>query len=148
MRVLQCSTHNRCNAMSQSWSAPNSALKASSRARSRLWFGSKAPMVNPLADFCPKTTLFSSSRRNKVDGSVAKAYLRLGVDHLISGVDHVMFVLGLLILIGWNKRLLWAITAFTVGHSITLALASLGLNHISEPTHRNCYCDHYSDRRS
>ena len=59
--------------------------------------------------------------------SVAKSYLRLGVDHLISGVDHVMFVLGLLILIGWNRRLLWAITAFTVGHSVTLALASLGL---------------------
>lgn len=59
--------------------------------------------------------------------SVVKSYLELGFEHLISGFDHIVFVLGLLVLIGWNRKLLWAITAFTLGHSLTLALAVLGV---------------------
>jgi len=53
-------------------------------------------------------------------------YLMLGVQHLITGWDHVTFVLGLLILFGWRRRLIAAVTAFTVGHSLTLALSVLG----------------------
>jgi len=59
-------------------------------------------------------------------GAVAAGYLRLGVEHLITGVDHVLFVLGLLLLIR-GRRLLGAITAFTLGHSLSLALSVLGL---------------------
>jgi hydrogenase/urease accessory protein HupE len=59
--------------------------------------------------------------------SVIGAYLRLGVEHLLTGVDHVLFVLGLLILIrGW-RRLAAAITSFTVGHSVSLCLSVLGI---------------------
>lgn len=54
------------------------------------------------------------------------AYLRLGIEHILTGVDHLMFVLGLLLLIGPNWRLVKAVSAFTVAHSITLALAALG----------------------
>ena len=53
-------------------------------------------------------------------------YGRLGIEHLVTGIDHVLFVLGLLLLIGGGRRLVGAITAFTVGHSITLVLASFG----------------------
>ena len=54
-------------------------------------------------------------------------YFSLGTRHLLSGLDHVLFVLGLLILIrGW-RPLVVTITAFTVGHSLTLAAATLGL---------------------
>jgi hypothetical protein len=59
--------------------------------------------------------------------AVAGAYLRLGVEHLISGLDHVLFVLGLVALLRGGRRLLLAISAFTLGHSVTLAAASLGL---------------------
>jgi hydrogenase/urease accessory protein HupE len=62
-------------------------------------------------------------------GLATPAYLRLGVEHILTGWDHLLFVLGLLLLIGWNWRLLKAITAFTVAHSITLALAALGFVH-------------------
>ncbi len=58
---------------------------------------------------------------------VAKGYVTLGVEHLASGLDHVLFVLGLLALLGARRRLLLAISAFTLGHSLTLAIAALDL---------------------
>ena len=53
-------------------------------------------------------------------------YVMLGVEHLLTGWDHLTFVIGLLILFGWHRRLIAAVTAFTVGHSLTLALSVLG----------------------
>ncbi|TNF36227.1 MAG: HupE/UreJ family protein [Deltaproteobacteria bacterium] len=50
----------------------------------------------------------------------------LGIFHLWTGFDHVLFVLGLVVLVR-GRRLVWAVTAFTVGHSATLGLAVLGL---------------------
>jgi hydrogenase/urease accessory protein HupE len=63
--------------------------------------------------------------------TVALAYLLLGVRHILSGVDHLLFVLGLLLLVGDRRRLLWTVTAFTAGHSVTLSLAALGVVHIA-----------------
>jgi hydrogenase/urease accessory protein HupE len=60
-------------------------------------------------------------------GSALRPYLALGVEHILEGVDHLLFVLGLMLLVGLRWRLVGTITAFTVGHSITLALAVLGL---------------------
>lgn len=60
-------------------------------------------------------------------GQVAMTYLVLGVEHILSGVDHLLFVLALLmVVVGW-RRLVGTVTAFTVAHSITLALAALGI---------------------
>lgn len=64
---------------------------------------------------------------------VAWTYFSLGVEHILSGIDHLLFVLVLiLIVVGW-KKLLATITAFTVAHSITLAIASLGLVRVPGP---------------
>ncbi len=57
------------------------------------------------------------------------AYVRLGIEHILTGADHLSFVLGLLLLIGPSWRLVKAVSAFTVAHSITLALAALGYVH-------------------
>ncbi|WP_309605911.1 HupE/UreJ family protein [Phenylobacterium sp.] len=54
------------------------------------------------------------------------AYLALGIGHILTGADHLMFVLGLLLLIGPGWRLVKAVSAFTLAHSLTLALAALG----------------------
>lgn len=59
-------------------------------------------------------------------GSPASAYLRIGAEHMLFGWDHLLFVLGLLLLTA-PRQLLWVITAFTVGHSVTLAITALGL---------------------
>jgi uncharacterized membrane protein len=53
-------------------------------------------------------------------------YSLLGMEHIWGGLDHLLFVFGLLLLVGGGTRLLWTITAFTVGHSITLSLVTLG----------------------
>ena len=50
-----------------------------------------------------------------------------GAEHIAIGIDHLFFVAGLLLLVSWGRRLVYTITAFTVGHSITLALVSLGI---------------------
>ncbi len=57
---------------------------------------------------------------------VAYDYVGLGFRHILTGFDHLLFILGLVLLVhGW-RLLLWTITAFTVGHSVTLSLAILG----------------------
>ena len=57
---------------------------------------------------------------------ILTGYAMLGVTHILEGVDHLLFVFALLLLVGDGRRLFWAITSFTVAHSITLAAASLG----------------------
>jgi hydrogenase/urease accessory protein HupE len=61
---------------------------------------------------------------------VLRGYLRMGFEHILSGPDHLLFVLGLVLLVHGRRRLLWTITAFTAGHSVTLSLAVLGFVHI------------------
>lgn len=57
---------------------------------------------------------------------VAGTYFSFGVEHILLGFDHLLFVLCLLMLVEDRKRLLAAITAFTVAHSITLAATTFG----------------------
>ena len=57
---------------------------------------------------------------------VASTYFGLGVEHILLGFDHLMFVLALLILVGDVRRLIGAVTAFTVAHSLTLAGTTFG----------------------
>lgn len=66
---------------------------------------------------------------------VARSYVVMGVEHILSGVDHLLFVLALILIIGDRWTLLKAITAFTIAHSVTLALATLDVVHVpSAPT--------------
>jgi hypothetical protein len=62
--------------------------------------------------------------------SVAGIYLKLGVEHIVLGIDHLLFVLALLIITRGTWLLVKTVTAFTVAHSITLALATLGYVHV------------------
>ncbi|MCF2513499.1 HupE/UreJ family protein [Sphingomonas sp. G124] len=65
--------------------------------------------------------------------AVASSYGLLGVEHILSGFDHLCFVLALIMIVGFNRRLFWTVTAFTLAHSITLALATLGVIHVPGP---------------
>jgi len=72
--------------------------------------------VNPSVTLGARTTSWQRSG----------AYLRLGIEHILLGVDHLLFVLGLLLIVADRWMLLKTITSFTVAHSITLAIATLG----------------------
>ena len=61
------------------------------------------------------------------DTSPFVSWLVIGAEHLIGGLDHVLLVVGLTLLIGLRRQLLFALTAFTLGHSISLALGATGL---------------------
>ena len=66
-------------------------------------------------------------------GEVALTYLGLGVEHILFGLDHLLFVLALVILVQRWRRVIITVTAFTIAHSITLAAATLGFVHVPGP---------------
>ena len=75
----------------------------------------------------PSVQLYGAAddKRGRMD--IVTAYTLLGVEHILSGFDHLLFVLALLFLVGFNRRLVWTISAFTLAHSLTLASSALGL---------------------
>lgn len=78
-----------------------------------------------------ETMLDAESPELHVDQSPGRsptAWLWLGVEHVLGGLDHLAFVLGLLLVVGTHglRRLAATITAFTLAHSLTLALAATG----------------------
>ena len=87
--------------------------------------GSK--QVARLTPSVPTLVVEASPGRFQVVGT----YLKLGVEHIIFGTDHLLFVLGLLLIVKDRWMLLKTITAFTISHSITLAIATFG--HASAP---------------
>lgn len=74
----------------------------------------------------PTARLYGSAEDKRGMGEIASAYVVLGLEHILTGIDHLMFVIGLLFLVGFNRRLIATITAFTVAHSLTLASSALG----------------------
>jgi len=65
--------------------------------------------------------------------TTAGEYVGLGFHHILMGIDHLLFVLGLLIIVQDRRMLIKTITAFTVAHSITLAIATLGYASVPGP---------------
>jgi hypothetical protein len=63
---------------------------------------------------------------------LATTYVNYGIDHILLGADHLLFVLGLIWIVGGGWRLVKTITAFTVGHSASLAAAAFGLIGVPE----------------
>lgn len=86
---------------------------ADGRATSALLHGEAPALAVPAPDAAPPS---------------ARRYLAIGVEHIATGLDHVLFVIGLVLLTGrrWGT-LLKTVTAFTVTHSVTLALSTLGI---------------------
>jgi hypothetical protein len=74
----------------------------------------------------PTVQLFGAANDPRGMGEIASAYTLLGVEHILGGIDHLLFVIGLLFLVGFRKQLVWTITAFTAAHSLTLASSALG----------------------
>jgi hydrogenase/urease accessory protein HupE len=74
----------------------------------------------------PTVQLHGASKDQRDAGQIASAYTLLGIEHILTGFDHLLFVIGLLLLVGFNRRLLWTISAFTLAHSLTLACSALG----------------------
>lgn len=79
----------------------------------------------------PAAPSFEVTKAAKALG-VAGTYTVLGIEHILSGIDHLLFVLALLIITRGGWKLVKTVTAFTVSHSITLTLATLGYIHVPQ----------------
>jgi hypothetical protein len=69
----------------------------------------------------PSVELYGSADDRRGRGEIATTYAVLGIEHILEGVDHLLFVASLLFLVGFRRRLIATITAFTLAHSLTLA---------------------------
>ena len=81
----------------------------------------------------PTVRLYGAADDRRGWAEIASAYTVLGIEHILSGFDHLMFVIALLFLVGFNRRLIGTITAFTLAHSLTLASSALGLLTLRPP---------------
>ena len=90
-----------------------------------VWLDGQA-RVYTLTKARPTVQLYGAADDPRGMGEIASAYALLGVEHILGGIDHLLFVIGLLFLVGFQKRLIWTITAFTAAHSLTLATSALG----------------------
>lgn len=79
----------------------------------------------------PKSPSFKISNENQASIQIL-GYIKLGVEHILEGIDHLLFVLGLLLLVRKKSLLLKTITAFTIAHSLTLTSAVLGWIYIPQ----------------
>lgn len=86
----------------------------------------------------PTVHLYGAADDRRGMAEIAKAYTALGIEHILTGVDHLLFVIGLLFLVGFHRRLLWTITAFTAAHSLTLASSALGWLTLRPPPVEAC----------
>ena len=94
----------------------------------RVRFLDADPVDHLLQPEAPRVVL---SRDAREDMRVP-AYLTLGIEHLLFGFDHILFVVGLMFFVRRPLQLLQVVTAFTVAHSITLALSTLGVLTLSQ----------------
>jgi hydrogenase/urease accessory protein HupE len=94
--------------------------------------------VHTLTSAQPSAQLWGSAEDRRGRLEIAKAYLVLGVEHILSGIDHLAFVVSLLFLVGFQRRLVWTITAFTLAHSLTLGLSVFGLLTLRPPPVEAC----------
>lgn len=92
----------------------------------RMHWRSGENQVITLTSNQPKTRLFGGAKDDRGVGAIASVYSMLGVQHILSGYDHLLFVISLLMLVGFRRRLVATITAFTVAHSLTLGASALG----------------------
>jgi hydrogenase/urease accessory protein HupE len=99
-------------------------LTAGHRHMARVFRAGK-PAVAVLDRAHPTWTLDDANRSSA--GGVAWSMLKLGVEHILTGWDHLLFLLGLILVAGRLRTLVGVVTAFTLAHSITLALAALSV---------------------
>lgn len=89
------------------------------------WLGGES-RVYTITSGQPEVRLYGSAEDQRGMGEIAHAYAILGIEHILTGLDHLAFVLALLFLVGFHRRLILTITAFTLAHSLTLASSALG----------------------
>jgi hydrogenase/urease accessory protein HupE len=101
--------------------------KSYSAAMVRVFWLDGQTRVYTITSSQPRVQLYGSAEDQRGMGEIASAYTMLGIEHILTGFDHLLFVLGLLFLVGFTRQLVWTVSAFTLAHSLTLASSALGI---------------------
>lgn len=99
----------------------------------KVYWSSGQTRVYTLTKGQPSVQFYGGAEDRRGMTEIASAYGVLGVEHILTGFDHLAFVLALLFLVGFNRKLVLTISAFTAAHSLTLALSALGLLTLRSP---------------
>jgi hydrogenase/urease accessory protein HupE len=126
--VVRCGSHGLKGAL-----AVDGVGKRYSAAIVRIYWLDGGSHVYTITKAQPTAQLYGSADDRRGKGEIARAYTILGIEHILSGYDHLLFVAGLLFLVGFRRRLIGTITAFTLAHSITLACSVFGLITLRSP---------------
>ena len=139
-RTTPVTSRTRDSAMIQTWSFSaieplagqevgiNGLSSTMTDALVRVEFADGREWVERLTPGTPRATVPTDQ-----GWAIAATYLKLGIEHILLGVDHLLFVLALILIAPNTRQLVMAITAFTVAHSITLASATLGFVNVPPP---------------
>lgn len=100
--------------------------KSYSAAMVRIYWLDGQSRVYTITAAQPSVYLYGAADDQRGAREIVVAYTLLGIEHILTGFDHLLFVMGLLFLVGFNRRLVITITAFTIAHSLTLAISTLG----------------------
>jgi hydrogenase/urease accessory protein HupE len=100
--------------------------KTYSAALVHIYWRSGQPRLYTITAAQPRVHLFGGASDERGATELATAYGVLGIQHILSGLDHLLFVISLLLLVGFRRRLVGTITAFTAAHSLTLVASALG----------------------
>ncbi len=92
-----------------------------------LYKGHATFSITPLAGAAGASGTVAPASEPVGTAAAAWAFFKMGIEHILTGYDHLVFLFGLVLLRAKTKELLACVTAFTVAHSITLAIAVLGI---------------------
>ena len=127
----------RCNAGASQCragsTASRSGLRACPRQGSICWCAWSEATARCSSSASCRQARRSSPPGLQVRSKSCRTYTVLGIEHILSGFDHLLFVLSLVLIVRGTRRLIWTVTAFTLAHSITLALATMGVIHVPGP---------------
>jgi hydrogenase/urease accessory protein HupE len=126
--VVRCGSHGLKGTL-----AVEGVGKRYSAAIVRIYWLDGGSHVYTITKAQPTAQLYGSADDRRGRGEIARAYVVLGIEHILSGYDHLLFVAGLLFLVGFRRRLVGTITAFTLAHSITLACSVFGVIALRSP---------------
>lgn len=121
LNVVHCGAHGLMGRLS----VDGVGIRYSAAIVKIFWLDGQA-RVYTLTSAQPKVTLYGSADDERGKGEIARAYTVLGIEHILTGFDHLLFVSGLLFLVGFRRKLIGTITAFTLAHSLTLASSAFG----------------------
>ena len=119
-QTLQCGPRGMVGALTV-----DGVGKAYSAAIVRIRWRDGEQRVYTLTAAQPRVQIHGAGGDDRDALQVAIAYGVLGLEHILTGFDHLLFVISLLLLVGFRRQLVSTITAFTVAHSLTLAASAL-----------------------